>query len=405
MEEKRGPTHLMHIPMLDLKRQYAALETELEPKILDCLRSGQYILGKPVAELEQTAAAYLGVRHAVAVGNGTDALTIALYALGVGPGDEVITTPFTFFSTAEVIASLGAIPVFADIRPDTYNIDPESIRQRITPQTKAILPVHIFGQPAEMDVINVIARDHGLFVIEDACQAIGAESGGKKVGGLGDIGCFSFFPTKNLGAFGDGGLITTNSDRYATLCRALRTHGGGHAGAAARAWIDAQPLPPSPAESENPLYNPYKYYNYLVGYNSRLDTLQAVILNAKFPHLDAWNAERARNAAFYQKHIRRDDIRLPSQAPDTTHVWHQFALRTFCKNEMGKALAQKGIATGVFYPVPLHLQKAFDRLGYRPGALPEAEALAAESLCLPVFPGMTEEELVYVADAVNAFTP
>lgn len=395
----------MRIPMLDLKRQYALLEPELEPKIRDCLRSGAYVMGKPVAELEQTLAAYLGVRHAVAVGNGTDALTIALHALGIGPGDEVITTPFTFFATAEAVASLGATPVFADVRPDTYDLDPESVRTRITPKTKAILPVHIFGQPADMEAINAIAHENGLPVVEDACQAIGAAIGGKKVGSWGDIGCFSFFPTKNLGAFGDGGLITTDSDHYATLFRALRAHGGGHTGAAARAWMEGTPLPPSPETSENPLYNPYKYYNYVIGYNSRLDTLQAVILNVKFPHLDTWNAMRTQNAAFYQEHILRDDIRLPQQAPGTTHVWHQFALRTPYKNEMGEALAKKGIATGVFYPVPLHLQKAFDYLHYRPGMLPVAETLAKETLCLPIFPGMTEEELTYVADAVNAFTP
>ncbi|MFT9055087.1 MAG: DegT/DnrJ/EryC1/StrS family aminotransferase [Ethanoligenens sp.] len=395
----------MTIPMLDLKRQYALLEPELEPKILDCLRGGAYVMGEPVTHLEQTLAAYLGVRHAVAVGNGTDALTIALVALGVGPGDEVITTPFTFFATAEAVASLGATPVFADVRPDTYNLDPESVAKCITPRTKAILPVHIFGQPADMDALNAIARAHKLAVIEDACQAIGAAIGGRKVGGWGDVGCFSFFPTKNLGAFGDGGLLTTNNDEYATLFRALRAHGGGHTGAAARALLEGKPVPPSPAESENPLYNPYKYYNYIIGYNSRLDTLQAVILNVKFPHLDEWNAQRTKNAAFYQEHIHRTDITLPHQAAGTTHVWHQFALCTRYKKEMGEALAKQGIGSGVFYPVPLHLQKAFDTLQYRPGALPVSEMLARETLCLPVFPGMTEEELSYVADAVNAFKP
>lgn len=395
----------MQIPMLDLKRQYAALEPELEPEIQACLRSGAYILGKPVAALERALADRLGVRHAVAVGNGTDALTIALHALGVGPGDEVITTPFTFFATAEAVAALGATPIFADVRPDTYNLDSESVRRRITPRTKAILPVHIFGQPADMDALTALAKEHGLPVVEDACQAIGAAVGGKPVGGLGDAACFSFFPTKNLGAFGDGGLLTTNSDRLATLFRALRAHGGGHTGAAARALLDGQSVPPAPGGAENPLYNPYKYYNYLIGYNSRLDTLQAVILNVKLRHLDEWNTRRARNAAFYQANIRREDVILPKQAEGTTHVWHQFALRTPYKAEMGEALAQKGIATGVFYPVPLHLQKAFEGLGYRPGTLPVAETLARETLCLPVFPGMTEEELAYVAAAVDAFTP
>lgn len=395
----------MKIPMLDLKRQYAALEHELEPHIQECLQSGLYVMGRPVEKLERALAGYLGVRHAVAVGNGTDAITIALSALGIGPGDEVVTSPFTFFATAEAVASLGATPVFADVCPDTYNLDPESVRSVITPKTRAILPVHIFGQPADMEALNAIAKEHRLAVIEDACQAIGAAIGEKKVGGWGDMGCFSFFPTKNLGAFGDGGLLTTNSDSFAALFRALRAHGGGYAGAAARAILENAPLPASPENEENALYNPYKYYNYLVGYNSRLDTLQAVILNVKLPHLDQWNTERARNAAFYRANIHRADITLPRQADGTTHVWHQFALRTPYKKEMGKALAKKGIATGVFYPVPLHLQKAFDSLHYRHGALPEVEKLCEETLCLPVFPGLTEKELAYVADAVNTFAP
>lgn len=395
----------MKIPMLDLKRQYAALREELEPAVLACLKNGAYVLGKPVKELEVTLAAYLGVKHAVSVGNGTDALTIALRALGVGPGDEVVTSPFSFFATAEAVASLGATPVFADVRPDTYNLDPDRARARITPKTKAILPVHIFGQPADMPAFAAISRETGVPVVEDACQAIGATVGGRHVGAWGGIGCFSFFPTKNLGAFGDGGLLTTDDDALAARCLALRAHGGGHAGAVARALDDGVNPPAPPEQGENPLYNPYKYYNYIIGYNSRLDTVQAVILNVKFKHLDAWNRQRAQNADYYRAHITRTDVVLPETAAGVTHVWHQFVLRTPYKAEMGEALAARGIATGVFYPVPLHLQKAFDYLGYRPGDLPVAETLAKETLCLPVFPGMTEEELAYVADAVNAFVP
>ncbi len=395
----------MKIPMLDLKRQYAALKDELEPTVARCLESGAYILGKPVAELEQTLASYLGVRHAVSVGSGTEALTIALAALHIGPGDEVITTPFTFFATAETIASLGATPVFADIRPDTYDLDPASAEKAITAKTRAVLPVHIFGQPADMDALNALAEAHGLAVVEDACQAIGSAVHGRKAGSLGTLGCFSFYPTKNLGAFGDGGLITTDDDDLAVLCRALRSHGGGHDGAAARAMLDGAPLPEAPAADGNALYNPYKYYNYVVGYNSRLDTIQAVILNVKFPYLDEWNAERAKNAAYYQAHIRHPAVTLPKEAPGTTHVWHQFAVRTPYKKELGAYLAEKGITAGMFYPVPLHLQKAFTSLGYAPGSLPQAEALCRESLCLPVFPGLTEEELAYAAETVNAFKP
>ncbi|HCC00991.1 MAG TPA: transcriptional regulator [Ruminococcaceae bacterium] len=394
----------MNIPMLDLKRQYTELKSDLEPKILNCLRSGQYIMGKPVEKLEEDLAKYLHVRHAITVGNGTDAILLSLRAIGIGPGDEVITSPFTFFATAEAIAFLGATPVFADVDPVTYNLDPESTRTCITPRTKAILPVHIFGHPADMLAFKNIAKEHHLALVEDACQAIGASIGGKKAGTFGDIGCFSFFPTKNLGGFGDGGLITTDDDRYATIIRAMRTHGGGRIGAEAYSLLKGKPLPNTTTNNENPLYNPYKYYNYLIGTNSRLDTLQAIILRGKLPHLNDWNAARAKNAAFYCRNIQRKDVVLPLELKGYTHVWHQFVLRTSYKEQMGTFLADKGISTGVFYPVPLHLQKAFEYLKYQPGSLPEAEKLAKETLCLPVFPELTEDELQYITQAVDAFT-
>jgi dTDP-4-amino-4,6-dideoxygalactose transaminase len=392
----------MKIPMLDMKRQYKMIKDEIEPKVLAALESGSYILGEQVEAFERELEGYLSVKHAITVANGTDALVIALRAAGVGQGDEVITTPFTFFATAEAIAAIGAIPVFADVCNETYNIDCKSIRQKITRKTKAILPVHIFGQPADMDGIMEIAGENKLIVIEDACQAIGAEYKGKKVGTIGDFGCFSFFPTKNLGAFGDGGLITTNSDKLAIVCRALREHCSGRNGAAAREILEG-----GEGIQENvkvdPLYNPYKYFNYMIGYNSRLDTLQAVILKVKLKHLDQWNEERTRNADYYIKSLSKSALIMPVVADGVKHIWHQFCLRTTHKHDLGEFLAAKGIASGVFYPVPLHLQKAFDYLGYKAGDLPTAERLTSETLCLPVYPGMTTEELEYIVTAVMEF--
>lgn len=392
----------MKIPMLDLKRQYHTIKDEIEPAVLESMESGNYIMGESVIAFEKEFACYLGVRNAVSVGNGTDALVIALRALNISSGDEVITTPFTFFATAESIAAVGATPVFADICEDTFNLDPESVKMKITDKTKAILPVHIFGQPADMDAIMAIAREKGLKVIEDACQAVGSEYHGKKAGVIGDIACFSFFPTKNLGAFGDAGMITTDDDDLAILCKALREHCGGKNGAAARSILEGGKAQADTALVD-PLYNPYKYYNYIIGYNSRMDTMQAVILRKKLRHLDQWNAKRTKNAEFYKKVLAGADVILPQVLDGVKPVWHQFALRTRYKDEMGKYLAARGIASGVFYPVPLHLQKAFDYLGYREGDLPVAERVTRQSLCLPVFPELTGEELAYIADTVKSF--
>jgi dTDP-4-amino-4,6-dideoxygalactose transaminase len=392
----------MKIPMLDLKKQYQTIKEKIEPRVLACMAGGNYIMGESVATLEKEMASYLGVKHAVAVGSGTDALVISLRAIGVVRCDEVITTPFTFFATAEAIAAVGATPVFADVLEDTYNLDPDSVRKKITGSTKAILPVHIFGQPADMDGIMAVACEYGLKVIEDACQAVGSSYRGKMTGGIGEMGCFSFFPTKNLGAFGDGGLITTDDDDADIICRALREHCGGKNGASARLILDGgEALPAEP--EDDPMYNPYKYYNYSIGYNSRLDALQAVILHEKLRYLDKWNAMRTKNAEFYIKELADADVILPKVSVGVTPVWHQFALRTKFKHEMGSYLSKKGIATGVFYPVPLHLQRAFDFLGYKEGDLPVAEMLAKETLCLPVFPELTAEELEYIVEAVISF--
>lgn len=393
----------MKIPLLDLKRQYKNIRNEIEPAVISCMENGIYIGGRQVADFENAIAEYLGVRHAIGVGNGTDALVVALRAANIGSGDEVITTPFTFFASAESIAAVGAVPVFADICEDTFNIDPKSIEQKITPKTRAILPVHIFGCPAQMDEINAIAKKHNLLVIEDACQAIGAEYKGKKTGGIADMGCFSFFPTKNLGCFGDGGLITTNDDSLAMLCRAFREHGGGKNGAAARNILENKAKAVEAPADADPQYNPFKYYNYLIGYNTRLDAIQAAVLNVKLKHLDGWNQKRCENAAYYKKNIKNSKVKVPVLEGSFKHIYHQFALLTEDKEGLIHHLSGKGIAAGVFYPVPLHLQKALDYLGYKKGDLPVAEKITSQTVCLPIYPELTREELEYITEAVNEY--
>ena len=361
----------MQVKILDLTRQYQLLKEQAEAAVCEQMATGMFIGGKAVADFEEKFARYIGVKHAISVNSGTDALVIALKALGIGQGDEVITTPFSFFATAETIAMAGALPVFADIDGTSYNLDPSKIEEKITPRTKAILPVHIFGQCADMPRISRIAEKHGLSVIEDACQAVGSglkTEDGKWVmaGALGDLGCFSFFPTKNLGAFGDAGMITTNDDNLAV--------------------------------------NPYKYYNYLIGYNSRMDAIQARILTIKLDYLEQFNKRRAQIAEFYSAAFRDvKGIRVPATAPGVGHVWHQYALCCDRKDELGSFLASKGVGSAAFYPVPLHLQKAFAGLGYREGDLPVAEKITKQTVCLPIFPELTQEELDYVAQCVKEF--
>ncbi len=396
----------MNITFFDLKRQYEGFKTEVEEAVVRVMQSAEYIGGKKVAELERVIAEYNGVRNAITCGNGTDALFIALKALGVGTGDEVITTPFSFFATAEAISQVGAVPVFADIKEDTLNIDTECVRRKITNKTKAILPVHIFGLPADMDELNQIADEKGIPVIEDACQAIGAEYKRKKTGSLGIIGCFSFYPTKNLGAFGDGGLITTNDDELATCCRAIKAHASGKTGADAfRYMFNEEPEAlGNMLDSENGLYDPYKYYNFFIGENSRLDAIQAVILLTKLPHLDEYNKKRRRIATKYSKAFSD----LPIKVPETDYLdrvssFHQYAILTEKKEELVSYLAENGIGTGAFYPVPLHLQKAYRDLNYKEGDLPIAESVCKRSVCLPIFPELTDEETDYVIDKIKAF--
>lgn len=394
----------MEVKILDLARQYEKIRDKVEEAVCEQMKSGMYIGGKAVADFEKKFADYIGVRHAVSVNSGTDALVIALKALGIGEGDEVITTPFTFFATAEAVAAAGAVPVFADVEEDTYNINPDKIEEKITKKTKAVLPVHIFGHPADMGRIREIADRHGLAVVEDACQAVGSKIGERKIGSLGDAGCFSFFPTKNLGAFGDGGMITTDDDSLATVCRALKEHGMAQNGAKARYILQGVEDDLAGTASPDGLYNPYKYYNYLIAYNSRLDAIQARVLDIKLDFLDGFNAGRAEIAGFYNARLGGcGGVITPKAKEGVTAVWHQYAFRCEKKDEMGNFLASKGVGSAAFYPVPLHLQKAFGYLGYKEGDLPAAEKLAKQTVCLPIFPELEKEELEYVAACIKEF--
>ncbi|GLI51896.1 glutamine--scyllo-inositol aminotransferase [Tepidanaerobacter syntrophicus] len=394
----------MQIQLINLKRQYESIKEEVDKEVLDVLSAGQYIMGKNVKEFEREISEYIGVKNSVSVGNGTDALIIALKALGIGRGDEVITTPFTFFATAESISFVGATPVFVDVDINTYNIDPEKIEEKITDKTKAIMPVHIFGQPCDMDAINEIAKKHNLKVIEDACQAIGSEYKGKKAGSLSDIACFSFFPTKNLGCAGDGGMIVTDDDNLAALCRALRAHGSGADGQKAFNIInDIKEDAAEDSGNDNTIYNPLKYYNYLIGQNSRLDELQAAILRVKLRNLDKWNNARRRHARFYNEQLKDTNLAAPFETNNVKHVYHLYILCSDDRSKMINYLKENGIATGVYYPIPLHLQKAYQDLGYKEGDLPNAEYLSHRTFAIPMFAELTDEEKEYIVDTIKKF--
>ena len=361
------------IPIYDPAPEIEALWDEIQAALQRVLKSGRFILGPEVEAFEHEVAEYLGVKHAIGVNSGTDALVIALRALGVGPGDEVITTPFTFFATAEAISLVGAEPVFADIDPKTFNINPELIPQVITPRTKAILPVHLYGHAADMDPILALAEEHGLKVLEDVAQAFGGEYKGRKLGTLGDAGAFSFFPTKNLGAFGDGGLIATNDDQVADVARMLRAHGARN-----------------------------KYYNEVLGYNSRLDAIQAAILRVKLPYIDTWNEARRRVAKTYNELILGiPGVETPYEAPYAKHVYHQYTVRITGggRDEVRQKLAEAGIGTMVYYPLPVHQLPVYNYLsGGLSGGFPEAERAAKEVLSLPMFPYIGEEQSKHIAD-------
>jgi dTDP-4-amino-4,6-dideoxygalactose transaminase len=367
----------MKVPMLDLSEQYQGLRSEVLEVLDEVMSSSRFILGDNVKKLEQDVAKYSNVAHGIGCGNGSDAIHIALQALNVGPGDEVITTTFTFFATGGAIARAGATPVYVDIDPITFNIDPSKVEEAITERTKAIIPVHLYGQMADMEKLAEIAKKHNLAIVEDAAQAIGAKQNGKSVGELGSAATYSFFPTKNLGAYGDGGMIVTNNDEVAETCRVIRVHG-------------SKP----------------KYYHHILGYNSRLDELQAAVLNVKFPHLDKWSELRREKARNYTELITEklgDSVVTPVELEGNYHVFHQYTIRVDKRDELQQFLKDQGVATMVYYPLPLHIQPVFKELGYKEGDLPIAEKAASEALSLPMFPELKIEQQEYVVAKIAEF--
>jgi dTDP-4-amino-4,6-dideoxygalactose transaminase len=368
----------MKIPLLDIPASYKEILADVQENINRVIDSGQFILGPIVEELEQKVATYCDAKYAVGVSSGTDALLISLMAAGVKEGDEVITTPFTFFSTAGSIARLGALPVFVDIEKETFNIDPNQIEKNITNKTRAIIPVHLYGQSANMDPILELAHNNNLVVIEDAAQAIGSEYKGKKTGSMGDYGCFSFFPTKNLGGFGDGGMVTMSSEDIYRQVKTLRVHGSN-----------------------------VKYYHEFIGGNFRIDALQAGIVLAKIKYLDQWTERRRKNAQTYDRLLKEmgisDQLITPSETTPR-HVYNQYVIRVPNKRtKLRSFLAENNISTEIYYPLPLHLQDCFDYLGYKKGDFPESEKAADETIALPVFPELRQEQLEHVVSMIGQF--
>jgi dTDP-4-amino-4,6-dideoxygalactose transaminase len=361
------------IPVLDLKAQYQSIKDELDAAVLEVMASGYFVLGPNVKALEAELATYVGCQYGVGVASGSDALRLSFAALDIGPGDEVITTPFTFVATANTISHAGARPVFVDIDPATFNIDPAKIESAITGRTRAIVPVHLYGQPAEMDAILEIARRHDLRVIEDCAQAIGAEDSGRRVGSLGDVACFSFYPTKNLGAYGDGGMVTTHNADIAERIDVLRRQGGKT-----------------------------RYYHEKLGFNSRLDEIQAALLRVKLRYLDDWQARRRQVAARYDELLGEvDGVRVPCVRPDVTHVYHQYTIRLLRRDALQEHLKECGIGSMIYYPLPLHRQGLYRDLGYREDSLPISEQAGREVLSLPMYPELTEEQIQQVVGAIR----
>jgi dTDP-4-amino-4,6-dideoxygalactose transaminase len=367
----------VEVPLLDLKPQYHALRQEIDAAIVRVMESQHFILGPEVAGLEEEVARFTGVAHAVGMSSGTDALLAALMCLEVGRGDEVITTPYSFFATAGVIARLGAIPVFVDIDPGTFNIDPASVEQALSPRTRAIIPVHLYGRIADMDAIMDIARPRDIAVIEDAAQAIGAFDGeARRAGSIGHMGCFSFFPSKNLGGIGDGGMTVTQDAATGARLRQMRMHG----------------MEP-------------RYYHAFVGGNFRLDAIQAAVLRVKLRHLDDWTQGRRRNAAAYRDLFEQagltDTVTLPTD--EAGHIYNQFVIRAPRRDELQSYLREHRIGTEIYYPLPLHMQECFRDLGYEAGSMPHSEAAARETLALPIFPELRRDQLEYVVETVEQF--
>jgi UDP-2-acetamido-2-deoxy-ribo-hexuluronate aminotransferase len=358
-------------PMVDLKKQYYDIKDELWSMLENILESSHYVLGKRVHEFEEKVKTYHGVEEAISVASGTDALHLALRAFGIGQGDEVITTPFTFFATVEAILYTGAKPVFVDIQPDTFNIDVSSIEEKITSRTKAIIPVHMFGHPADMKDIMDIAKKYGIIVIEDCAQSFGASLDNIKTGSFGNAGCFSFYPSKNLGAYGDGGLIILKDPEIAAKIRKLRNHGSSG-----------------------------NYVHEFIGYNSRLDEIQAGILLVKFKRIDEFNKKRRQKASYYDK-LLSDIIICPIEKEGAYHVYHQYTIRSSKRDLIQQSLKKNNISSVVYYPVPLHLQKALDFLGYKEGSLPMAERLSKEVLSLPIYPELDESDIYLTADIIR----
>ncbi len=362
----------MNVPIIDLPRQYRTIKGEIDAAIQGVIEGGQFILGTEVAAFEREMAAYCHAAHGIGVANGTDALLLALEAAGVGPGDEVITSPFTFVATAEMVSQAGAQPVFADIEADGYGLDPLEAARKITPRTKAIIPVHLYGDPAPMEAVMKLADAHGLVVIEDAAQAIGAESAGRRMGSVGHVGCFSFFPTKNLGAYGDAGFVTTNDAALAERLGMLRQHGARH-----------------------------KYLHETLGWSSRLDEIQAAILRVKLRHLDGWTEARRAHARRYRELLAGTPVQVRTEREGDRGVYHLFTIETPHRDELQKYLGERGIRTAIHYPIALHQQPLYR--GLAAGPFPNSERAARQVLSLPLFPEMRPDELEAVADAVRAF--
>lgn len=360
-----------NVQMVDLITQYKKIKPEIDEAIHRVLDSGHYILGKEVGEFEAATAKYLGTKHAIGCASGTDALQVAMMALNIGPGDEVVTTPFTFVATTETIVLLGAKPVYVDIDPASFNIDPAAIEAAITPRTKAIIPVHLYGHAVDMDPVVTIARKHGIPVIEDTAQAMGSEYKGKKAGAIGEFGCISFYPSKNLGAFGDAGMVVTNDDQLADKVRMIIMHGSRK-----------------------------RYYHETIGVNSRLDTIQAAILNVKLKYLEQWHEARRSAAAYYNELFKGANLITPSEASYTRHIYHQYTIRLKNRDRVDEALNQKKIPHAVFYPIPLHLQEAFAAAGKPKGSFPVTERIAGEVISLPMHTELTLEQQRVVAAAV-----
>jgi dTDP-4-amino-4,6-dideoxygalactose transaminase len=374
------PFESVSVPALNLKAQYATIRDEIEPVVRNILERQMFVLGPEVASLEAEVAAYCGAAHGIGCASGSDALLLPLMALEIGPGDEIITTPYSFFATAGAVWRTGARPVFVDIEADTYNIDPGLIEAAVTPRTRAIIPVHLYGQTADMGPIREIARRHSLAIIEDAAQAIGAAYHGSRAGTLGDAAAFSFYPSKNLGGFGDGGMMTTDDPLLSRRLARLRVHG----------------MEP-------------KYHHHEIGFNSRLDALQAAVLRVKLRHLDAWTSGRRsvaeRYRSLFASHGLDGRIGLPDERPGHFHVYNQFVIRVpaTLRDPLREELTMRKIGTEIYYPVPLHLQACFSTLGHRPGDFPRAESAARETIALPMYPELTDAEQRYVVGAIHQF--